>query len=111
MFEGTPIDAATDDFISAILKSDIYITYAMQRDKLKQQPEIREQVVKFREENYRLQKTLDGDELLNALDELQEKYDNLRSMTLVEDFLAAELAFCRMMQEVNTKITEAIDFD
>ena len=30
---------------------------------------------------------------------------------VVDDFFRAELAFCRMMQEVNLRVTEAIDFD
>lgn len=30
---------------------------------------------------------------------------------MVSDFLAAELAFCRMMQDINLRLTEALHFE
>ena len=30
---------------------------------------------------------------------------------MVEEFLDAELAFCRMMQEIDVKLAEAMDFE
>ena len=37
--------------------------------------------------------------------------DRFREDPLVEEFLDAELAFCRMMQEIDVKLAEAMDFE
>ena len=42
---------------------------------------------------------------------LAEELERFREDLVVDDFFRAELAFCRMMQEVNLRVTEAIDFD
>ena len=42
---------------------------------------------------------------------LAEELERFREDPVVDDFFRAELAFCRMMQEVNLRVTEAIDFD
>ncbi len=109
--EKLTLEKATDKYIEAVLASDTYVTYALQRDKLLKQPELYEQVKEFRIKNYMLQTRKEGDDLLNAIDDLQREYENLREIPLVDDFLEAELAFCRMMQQLNNKITAALEFD
>jgi hypothetical protein len=42
---------------------------------------------------------------------LQREFESIREIPLVEDFLAAELAFCRMMQGLNNKVADALEFD
>ena len=43
--------------------------------------------------------------------ELQQEYSDVLDNMVVSDFLAAELDFCRMVQNVNIKITEGLDFE
>ena len=43
--------------------------------------------------------------------DMREKIDEYRVRNLVEEFLDAELAFCRMMQEIDVKLAEAMDFE
>ena len=45
------------------------------------------------------------------IEALAEELERFREDPVVDDFFRAELAFCRMMQEVNLRVTEAIDFD
>ena len=45
------------------------------------------------------------------MEAFEQEYMKFRENPLVEDFLRAELAFCRMMQEVNILITAEIDFE
>ena len=45
------------------------------------------------------------------MEDLQREYESIRENPLVEDFLAAELAFCRMMQELNHKVADALNFE
>lgn len=109
--EKMTVDKAADKYIEAILSTSAYKEYALQRDKLLKQPELYEKVKEFRTKNYLIQTRKEGDDLLNAMDDLQREYESVREVPLVEDFLSAELAFCRMMQELNNKVADALDFD
>ncbi len=109
--EKLTVNQATDRYVAEILNSALYKEYAMQRDKLMKQPELYTKVNEFRMKNYLIQTRKEGDDLLNAMDDLQEEYAIIRDIPLVEDFLAAELAFCRMMQQQYQKIAGALNFD
>lgn len=109
--EKMTVEIAADRYIEAILATEAYKEYALQRDKLLKQPELYEKVKEFRTKNYIIQIQKEGDDLLNAMDDLQREYESVREVPLVEDFLAAELAFCRMMQSLNHKVANALEFD
>ena len=75
------VQKATDNFIEEIRKSNIYREYVFQKEKLKKDPVLFDGVTEFRQRNF------------------------------VDGFLQAELAFCRMMQEVNVLVTAELDFE
>ena len=45
------------------------------------------------------------------MDAFEREYRELKTDKRVVEFLNAELAFCRMMQEVNLYIVEAMQFE
>ena len=49
--------------------------------------------------------------LLDKMEAFEREYEKFREDPLVEEFLDAELAFCRMMQEIDVKLAEAVDFE
>lgn len=102
---------ATDSFIEEIRKSEIYREYDHQKEKLKKQPELFAMAAEYRQRSFELQKETPGDELLDKLDAFEREYEEFRANPFVDDFLEAELAFCRMMQEVNVLITAELDFE
>lgn len=102
---------ATKSFIEEIRKSEIYREYDFQKEKLKKQPELFAMVAEYRQRNFVLQTETPGEELLDKLDAFEREYEEFRANPFVDDFLEAELAFCRMMQEVNVLITAELDFE
>ncbi len=102
------IDSAIDRLVATILESDVYREYDELRDKVNKDPELKQQIDEFRHRNYELQNS-DAD--FDKIEDFEREYSQFREIPLVSDFLAAELAFCRMMQEINIKITNAIDFE
>lgn len=113
--EDTMLDSivkkATENFIEEIRKSGVYREYDFQKEKLKRQPELFTMVEDFRQRNFALQRETPGEELLDKLDAFEREYEEFRANPLVDDFLRAELAFCRMMQEVNVFVTAELDFE
>ena len=103
------LDRAVLTYIMAIKNTEIYQNYARERDRVRQYPELKAQLDDFRRRNYELQISADTD--FHKIDQFERDYEDFRENPIVDEFLAAELAFCRMIQKANMQITEAIDFD
>ncbi len=103
------LQQVTKSLTDEILKSEVYQTYQTELEKVKQYPELKAQIDEFRRNNYLLQCRTDID--FDKLDHFEKEYENFRQQPLVADFLAAELALCRMMQDIFGDITEALDFE
>lgn len=102
---------ATEKFVDAIRKSNIFIEYNYQKEKLKKYPDLFEKVKAYRQENFAMQSDAQADELFDKLDAFEKEYEKFRENPLVDDFLRAELAFCRMIQEINGHMMAELDFE
>lgn len=102
---------ATGTFVEEIRKSNTYIEYNIQKEKLKRHPDLFKKVWEYRQINFALQSAAQGDELFDKMDAFEKEYEKFRDNPLVDDFLRAELAFCRMMQEINEQIIAELDFE
>ncbi len=109
MTEGHMYRAVTD-FIHEIKESQEFKDYRTQLAQIKEEPKLYERVNEFRQKNYIIQHTEDGRDFIERLEELEKEFEDVRAIPLVDDFLAAELCFCRMMQEINEMIWDEIDF-
>ena len=104
------MDEALDNFIAAIKDSDVYAEYRKALEDLKADPDLKRRVDDFRQRNYNFQQSDD----INL-----EEYDRFRTEIMefraadqrVDVFLESELALCRMIQKIDFKITEALDFE
>lgn len=105
---GNDLDRAVEALIGAILDSQEYNAYRAELTKVQQHPELKAQIDEFRKSNYELQFSPDID--FEKLDRFEKEYEDFRATPLVSDFLAAELAFCRRMQQIETVVTAAFDF-
>lgn len=103
------IDRSLQLLIADVLASDIYQEYTRQCDRVKAEPGLKAQIDEYRVRNLELQ--TNGRTTFEELDNFERKYAGLRDNPLVGDFLAAELAFCRMLQDINLRLTEAIHFE
>ena len=103
------VEDAVRQLASAIKESDIYQEYEKQLCRVKEVPELKAQIDEFRMRNFQLQ--TGGDNAFDKLEQFEEEYAEFRENPLVNDFLASELAFCRMMQEINKSIMNSVDFE
>ena len=103
------VEEASDQLIKAVLNCDIYLEYRKQLAKVKEYPDLKAQIDEFRRRNYELQQQ--PDYAFDKLEQFEREYRTFRENPLVSDFLAAELAFCRLMQELGEKLLSAVDFE
>ena len=101
------VQKALEQLAQAIKDSDIYREYRRQSEKVDNTGDMREKIDEYRVRNFELQNSVQTEDLLDKLD----AFEKFREDPLVEEFLDAELAFCRMMQEIDVKLAEAMDFE
>ena len=97
-------------FVQKVKQSEIYREYCSQLSRIKEQPELYQKVNEFRIKNFEIQNSEPSETMMERMEDLEQEYAWLRENVLVEDFLQAELAFCRMMQEVDALIVRELDF-
>lgn len=105
------IQVASEKFVSIIKETEAYRRYYHQLGKIKKNPELYDKVNEFRHRNFEIQNNHQGSELFEKMDAFEKEYEKFRENPIVDDFLQAELAFCRLMQEINIYITEELDFE
>lgn len=105
------VQDALNVFMNVIKNTNEYKEYNFQKEKVKRIPELKARIDEFRAKNYQLQNSQENDNLMEDVERLQRENEKFLENPLVADFLQAELEFCRMMQEVNVGIAEAIDFE
>ena len=92
------VNQAVEQMVQAIRNTDAYLEYQKQLARVKEQSELKRQIDEFRTRNFELQTSKDTN--FDKLDQFTRENEAFRENPLVSDFLAAELAFCRMMQEI-----------
>ena len=65
----------------------------------------------FRRRNFQMRKDGENLDLYEEIDRLGEEFAKLRSEPLVNEYLAAELAVCRLFQKINRSLLEQVEFD
>ena len=64
----------------------------------------------MRRRNFELHKCRNVD-LYTEMDRLENEFASLRAEPYVNEYLAAELSLCRMVQRINFRLMEEIEFD
>lgn len=105
------MEIALKKFVKSIKETDTYKKYVFQLEKLKRYPEYYEKVNEFRQRNFEIQNATQVDDMFDKLDAFEKEYEKFRENPLVDDFLRAELALCRMMQEISVYMTGELDFE
>ncbi len=110
-FSDDEIREKTEELVAVIMNSETYREYIEQRKRISSQPELYAQVNAYRKKNYELQNLSQTDDLFERVTLFEKEFSEFRKDPLVDAFLRAELALCRLMQEMQNIIAGKIDFD
>lgn len=105
------LQGSLDLLIHAIRQSSVYQEYRKQKEAIAAYPELRNKIDEFRMKNFELQHSENTENLLEEIEVFEKEYEKVRENPLAERFLNAEVEFCRMMQEINLQMMEAVDFE
>ena len=107
----TELNVAVEKLIDIIRVTEVYKEYERQKEKVNRIPDLKAQIDTFRIRNFEIQNLSDDADVFQKIEDFEREYESFRENPIVSDFLAAELALCRMMQEINIRLTAALDFD
>lgn len=105
------VEEALEQLAQAIRDSEIYREYRRQSERVDNAGGMREKIDEYRARNFELQNSAYTEDLLDKMEAFEREYEKFREDPLVEGFLDAELAFCRMMQDIDIRLAEAVDFE
>lgn len=105
------VEIYTLALIRVIHDSDTYKEYKAVRQRLEKEPELKRQINQYRKECYQLQNSGDVESLYERTQRFDEEYSEFLKNSLVEDYLRCELAICRMLQQIATRVVESVDLD
>lgn len=105
------VQAALELLVDAIQSSDIYAEYRRQSELVDQSGELRAKINEYRAKTFALQNSEQTEDLLDRMEAHEREYEKFRETPLVDEYLNAELAFCRMIQEIEVRLAEAVDFE
>ena len=105
------IRMAAVEYADKTQETEVYRKYCYERERIKKQPDLYAKVNEYRQMTFELQNNTDQDQLFDKMDAYEREYEKFRENPVVEGFLQAELAFCRMMQQLNALIMEHLDFE
>ena len=105
------VQAALEQLVDAIQSSDIYAEFKKKSEQVDQSGDLRTKINEYRAKTFALQNSEHTEDLLDRMEAHEREYEKFRENALVEEYLNAELAFCRMMQEIEVRLAEAVDFE
>ncbi len=104
------IEEALDGLMQAIKSSREFNRYQRAKGQLKLFPELEQEVMEFCRKNYELQNSQGTVDLYEETDRMEQEYCEFRKNPLVAEYLASELALCRIVQQINWTLVEGLDF-
>lgn len=100
-----------DALISALENCDDFKMYKEARARMHEYPEKEKRVRELRKKNYLLQNSKEKVDLFVELERLEQEYADVYKDPLLQSFLSAEVAVCKIVQQVNLEMINCLDFE
>ncbi len=98
-------------FLKALKESEIYLTYLEKNEALEKEPEKKRMVNALRKRNYEFRNTEYIENYNAVLDEMAADMEEMRTDKVIDEFFAAELALCRLVQQLLDELMSSINMD
>lgn len=100
-----------DSMLKALCECDDVKKYKRLNEQIRAIPEKKNRLMEFRRKNFLLQNAKEGIDVFTETVRLKKEYEDLFRDPLTADFLAAEVAVCRIVQLVTREIISCLDFE
>ncbi|MGL5259616.1 MAG: YlbF family regulator [Lachnospiraceae bacterium] len=100
----------TQTFINSFKETEEYQNYKISKEQVLKIPGLMDDIIEYKEKSYELQ-NLEDEDLFDKIDAFEKKYEEFCQISVVSDYLAAEIIICKCLQDVSVSISETIDLD
>lgn len=102
----------TSNLVKHIRESKVYAEYKRALEEIKLYPELKAEADDFRRENFDTYTRMDGGTVsFEAFHKLELKRQELAKKPIVDEYLKAELALCRLVQEIHERILTSVELE
>lgn len=105
------VDDLSIELADAIIDSDEYRQYLRCRSELMQDEELFRKVNEYRKNNFYLQNQTNNPRLVEDVEAFHSQNVELTANILVNKYLLAEVALCRMIKQVERTLIENVELD
>ncbi len=105
------VEESLESLVEAVKNSQEYRDFLSAKQKIDEDVQLKQNLNKFRGENFKIQNNTGNEALYHGVDNMERDLAKFRENPIVDEFLTAELALCRMVQNINWKLIGALDFD
>lgn len=107
----TWVDELAAQLAAAVLESEEYKNFLRCRTEIKKNPQLYQAVNELRRHNFELQNSEDVVDMYDEVTKIYDRYAYIRTNIVANQFLRAELSVCRMIQDIQRRLLEDLDFD
>ena len=100
-----------DDLIVSLENCEDFKRYKAACTQVRMHPEKEQRLQEFRKKNYLLQNSRESVDLFAETDRLEKEYADVYRDPMLQEFLSAEVAVCRIVQQVNREMINCLDFE
>lgn len=101
------LKTSIEELKQSLLESEAFVRYQKVRAEVHNYPEKEYRLHEFRRKNYFLQNSREQLDLFTEEDRLEQEYADVYK----DPLLAAEVAVCRIIQQVNKELIGCLDFE
>lgn len=105
------VKKSLDDLIVSLENCDDFKRYKEASSQVRMHPEKEQRLHELRKRNYLLQNSREPVDLFAETERLEREYADVYQDPLLQEFLSAEVAVCRIVQQVNRAMIDSLDFE
>lgn len=110
LYTEADLNKRVDEFSYMVRNTQEYKDYMHMVEVLQRKPELYDQVIAFRRDNYMLQHAPEHEDIYDRVEELRQRNAELLDTPEVYDFLMTEWTFFHMMQTIFDRLMNEMDF-
>ncbi len=105
------IKECLDRLVEAVKECPQLERYNEARAELKKYPDKEKRVQEYRKKNYELQNAGDEIDLFSETDRLADSFFDVYQDPVMQDYLKAETALCKVVQMIDSAVIGCLDFE
>ncbi len=103
-------DKETKEFVAQLKQSHIYLEYLTAKEEAIKDENLWNRIMDYRRNRFDMSSILNGREIYDRIEIFERDYADLYDNEIARNYLDAELALCRLLQDISLSLVADLDF-